>query len=147
MPKIIENLEQKLIDETGQQILRQGYGATTIRSVAAACGVGVGTVYNYFPSKDALMAAWMLDDWNECVKAMEEVSARENTAEKVARSIYDELVDFAFRHAAIFRDEAATMSFYKSYRRNHSVLRGQLAAPLRRSPMTISARNSPLRAC
>ena len=132
MPKIIENLEQRLKDAAKQQVWESGYAAVSIRSVANACGIGVGTVYNYFPSKDALMAAWMLDDWNECVKAMEEVSARENTAEEVARSIYDELVDFAFRHAAIFRDEAAMMSFYKSYRRNHSVLRGQLAAPLRR---------------
>lgn len=50
MPKIIKNLESKLIAEAQKQILAQGYGAVTIRSVANACGVGVGTVYNYFSS-------------------------------------------------------------------------------------------------
>ena len=50
MPKIIENLKDRLIAEAEKQIAESGYGAVTIRSVAKACGVGVGTVYNYFPS-------------------------------------------------------------------------------------------------
>ena len=53
MPKIIENLESRLIEEAQKQIEEAGYSAVTIRSVAKACGVGVGTVYNYFPSKEA----------------------------------------------------------------------------------------------
>ena len=50
MPKIIENLKARLIAEAKRQIEEAGYGAVTIRSVASSCGVGVGTVYNYFPS-------------------------------------------------------------------------------------------------
>ena len=132
MPKIIENLEQRLKDAAKEQIREVGYAEMTIRSVATACGIGVGTVYNYYPSKDALLAAWMLDDWNESIADIDQIAARENTAQAVARSIYDALMDFAFRHAAIFRDEAAMLSFSRSYRRNHSALRAQLAAPLRR---------------
>ena len=44
MPKIIENLESKLIEEAQRQVARSGYGALTIRSVAKACGVGVGEI-------------------------------------------------------------------------------------------------------
>ena len=40
MPKIIENLESKLIEEAKKQVEQSGYGALTIRSVAKACGVG-----------------------------------------------------------------------------------------------------------
>ena len=43
MPKIIENLESRLIAEAKKQIEESGYGTMTIRSVAKACGVGVGT--------------------------------------------------------------------------------------------------------
>ena len=60
MPKIIENLQEKLIHEARRQVQQKGYGSLTIRSVATACGVGVGTVYNYFASKDALVAAFIL---------------------------------------------------------------------------------------
>ena len=63
MPKIIENLPEKLAEEARRQITESGYSAMTIRSVAKACGVGVGTVYNYYPSKDALVAQFMLEDW------------------------------------------------------------------------------------
>ena len=74
MPKIIEDLEGKLLAEARRQIEESGYGAMTVRSVAKACGVGVGTVYNYFPSKDALVATYMLADWKTCVAAIEAVS-------------------------------------------------------------------------
>ena len=51
MPKIIENVREQLLGEAKRQIAKKGYGKTTIRSVASACGFGVGTVYNYFKSK------------------------------------------------------------------------------------------------
>ena len=47
MPKIIENVKQKLMDETRRQIAECGYDAVTVRSVAKACEIGIGTVYNW----------------------------------------------------------------------------------------------------
>ena len=44
MPKIIENLPQRLTEEARRQIEQSGFSAMTIRSVAKGCGVGVGTV-------------------------------------------------------------------------------------------------------
>ena len=132
MPKIIENLQQRLKDAAKQLVWEVGYGDMTIRSVAAACGIGVGTVYNYYASKDELLAAWMLDDWNECIAAMEQGAAGEETAEAVVRTVYDRLSDFARDHAPLFQDEAAATSFSKSFRSYHALLRGQVAAPLRR---------------
>ena len=65
MPKIIENLPQRLLEEARKQCEELGYSAMTIRSVAKGCGVGVGTVYNYYPSKDALIAEVVRTDWME----------------------------------------------------------------------------------
>ena len=42
MPKIIENIREQLLQEVKRQIAENGYGKTTIRSVAGACGLGVG---------------------------------------------------------------------------------------------------------
>ena len=132
MPKIIENLESKLITEAKRQIEESGYGAVTIRSVARACGVGVGTVYNYFPSKEALIATHLLEDWKGCVAAIQTVSACCESPRPVALCIYDQLNAFSRRHGAIFRDEAAAASFTGSFSQYHGLLRSQLAQPLRR---------------
>lgn len=41
----------------------EGLNAINMRAVAKACGVAVGSVYNYFPSKADLMAATVEDIW------------------------------------------------------------------------------------
>ena len=123
MPKIIENLESRLIAEARRQIEASGYSAMTIRSVAAGCGVGVGTVYNYFSAKEELIAACLLEDWNQCVTDINAVSADSETPRPVALYIYDQLTCFAARHAVIFRDEAAAAGFAGAFSRYHGVLR------------------------
>ena len=132
MPKIIENLEARLIEEARKQIQESGYGTVTIRSVAKACGVGVGTVYNYFSAKEELIAACLLEDWNQCVTDINAVSADSDAPHPVARCIYDQLISFSQRHQAIFRDKTAAASFAGSFGAYHGILRSQLAQPLRK---------------
>ena len=132
MPKIIENLEARLLQEARRQIAESGYGATTIRSVAKACGVGVGTVYNYFPSKEALVATFMLSDWKEAMAMAEAVSTYSESPKAVALCLYDQLHQFSRLHEAVFRDEAAAASFTGSFSQYHGLLRSQLAKPLRK---------------
>jgi AcrR family transcriptional regulator len=132
MPKIIENLETRLIQEAQRQIAESGYGATTIRSVAKGCGVGVGTVYNYFSSKEALVATFMLSDWKQCMAVAEAVSKYAESPKAIARCLYDQLHQFVQRHQAILRDEAAAPGFTGSFSQYHGMLRSQIASPLRK---------------
>ena len=132
MPKIIENLRQKLILEAKWQVAERGYAALTVRSVAAACGVGVGTVYNYFASKDALVAGFMLEDWQQCVATIEVAADGARTAEPVIACIHSQLTGFMALHQAVFADEAAVAGFSGSPSPYHSLLRTQLAKPLRK---------------
>lgn len=131
MPKIIENLPQRLLDEARRQIETSGYGAMTIRSVAHGCGVGVGTVYNYYPSKDDLVATFLLADWKKCMDTLTACASQSQSAEPVLRTMYDMLRRFLDDHNAIFRDEAAASAFPGSFSRYHSFLRSQLAATVR----------------
>ena len=132
MPKIIENLPQRLLDEARRQIEESGFSAMTIRTVARGCGVGVGTVYNYYPSKEALVASFMLSDWKLCVAAIEDVAAQSQTLEPVIRVIYEKLRFFMEQYDPIFRDEAAASSYTGSTAKYHAVLRSQLANPVRK---------------
>ena len=132
MPKIIENLKDRLITEAQQQIAQNGYGAVTIRSIAKGCGVGVGTVYNYFPSKEALIATHLLEDWNGCIGAIQNESDSSDFPRLVLLCIYEQLISFARRHEAIFRDNVAAVGFSGSFNQYHGLLRAQLAKPLRK---------------
>ena len=132
MPKIIADLEKRLLAEAQRQIEQQGYSAMTVRSVASACGVGVGTVYNYFPSKETLVATFLLEDWKTCVAAIEAVSRYSDSHRNVVRCIHDQLLQYALRHRALFQDEAAVSGFTGSFSSRHALLRSQLAAPLRK---------------
>jgi AcrR family transcriptional regulator len=48
---------RRIVTAARRLFARRGYGSTAIEDVAAAAGLAVGTVYNYFPSKSDLLAA------------------------------------------------------------------------------------------
>ncbi len=125
MPKIIENVRGKLLEETQKQIVEHGYAATTVRSVASACGLGVGTVYNYFPSKDMLIANFMLEDWQVCLSEM-----REGSEEGVLFRIYSALKRYMERHQALFRDKDALKAFTAVFMERHKQLRESISEVL-----------------
>lgn len=130
MPKIIENLESRLVEEARRQAWEGGYAAVTIRSVAAACGVGVGTVYNYFDSKDALLAAFLLADWKDCLQAIEEAKAARPEPEAVLQAMYRQLKYYSGAHRSIFGEQSAAKIFSGTMGQYHCILRDQLAQPL-----------------
>ena len=65
-----------------------GYEAVQMRDVAASAEVALGTIYRYFPSKDALLAAAMLE-WMEDLERR--VSQRAPRGETTSERVYDVL--------------------------------------------------------
>ena len=56
MNKIVTSKDE-ILHRSRELIRERGLSAISIRSVAAACGVSVGSVYNYFDSKAELVSA------------------------------------------------------------------------------------------
>lgn len=56
MPKQVID-KDKLIDQAYLIAAREGISALSVRKLAAACGIAVGSVYMYFPTKADLTAA------------------------------------------------------------------------------------------
>jgi AcrR family transcriptional regulator len=46
-----------LLDATAYVLIREGYARASTNRIAKAAGVNIGSLYQYFPSKDALVAA------------------------------------------------------------------------------------------
>ena len=125
MPKVIENVREQLLEETRKQIAENGYADTTIRSVAGACGLGVGTVYNYFKSKDMLIATFLMDDWMKHLASMQKLP-RDNS-ETLFKGIYDSIWDFYNENIKIFSDTEAAKVAGIGYSDRHKMLRNQIA--------------------
>lgn len=65
-------------------IQQHGWSAINIRSVAAACGVSVGSIYNYFDSKAALVCAVVESVWGEIFHRPEDGAVFQDTQACIA---------------------------------------------------------------
>ena len=124
MPKIIPNIREQLLKEAKRQLMEQGYGKTTIRSVASACDLGVGTVYNYFESKDMLIATFMAKDWKMCISQCHAQTSK--YPKDVLSSIHQALTDFISKYQPLFCDRDAVKVFAGVFEDRHRQLRNQL---------------------
>lgn len=55
--------KEAILDMSKKLVTEQGLQAINIRSVASACGVSIGSIYNYFSSKSDLIAATIENIW------------------------------------------------------------------------------------
>ena len=104
MSRIIENLRDKLLGEACKQIETMGYSTMTIQSIAKACGVAVGTVYNYYSSKDQILAAYLEHKWEKYLDTIYIVSRYSRTYDAVIKCIYDQLKSFEENHQLLLRN-------------------------------------------
>ena len=125
MPKIIENLREQIIEEARKQLFENGYSKTTIRSVAAACGIGTGTMYNYFSSKDILISSFMLEDWKKATSKMEALDT--NDSLKFLEGINSILTDYISKYRFLFEDKEASKAYFSVFTERHNKLRRVIA--------------------
>ena len=130
MPKIIENVRGLLINEAKKQIEESGYESVTIRSIARGCQIGLGTFYNYFKSKDTLIATYLLEEWNERIERINLQSETETDPMALVKSINFELSEFLKNNASIFMANGAAKAFQTSSRTYHKFLIKQISEPL-----------------
>ena len=102
----------------------------TIRNVAATCHVAVGTVYNYFRSKDELMAHVMLEDWHTTMAAMQSAAASAPDVMTGLRGVYDALYAFQALYHEAWRHYAASNDAASNIIQRHGLLIGQLVEVL-----------------
>ena len=129
MPKIIENVREQLLAEAKKQIFDRGYAATTVRSVAGALGLAVGTVYNYFESKEMLVGSFVYEDWKKHLAYMQSIPSDDPYV--LTSGIYQSLRSFEEENAKLFSDTDAAKRISVSSSDRHKILRGQISALVR----------------
>lgn len=126
MPKIIEDAKEKILETAKKQVLENGYRNVTIRSVAKECQIGTGTIYNYFPSKDVLVASFLLEDWLKELHRLKKACMELQSREEVFEVIYHTLVDYNERYKKLFTDDEAVKNSGGVFRERHKQLRSQI---------------------
>lgn len=100
MPKVIENIRENILETAKQELMTEGYTGLSLRGVSRQCGVAVGTIYNYFPSKLALISAVIMEDWDKQTDKIKRSCADSNNIDSGLKSIYCHLRDFV----VLYRD-------------------------------------------
>ena len=55
--QVMEQTRQRLLKAAAVEFARAGYAGANINTISSAAGFAKGTIYNYFPSKQALLLA------------------------------------------------------------------------------------------
>jgi AcrR family transcriptional regulator len=82
-----------MIEASARILEEQGHGGFTTNAVAELAGASIGTLYQYFPDKDALLGALIA---RETSRLVEEVEAARMVA--TGRRALDGLIEAAVRH-------------------------------------------------
>lgn len=88
MPKIYEDLRETIVLSAKEIIVSKGYSKLNMRDVAKATGIAVGTIYNYFPTKDSLMSELMYRYWMEFIIEIQKVQKEDCELFVKFRKIY-----------------------------------------------------------
>jgi AcrR family transcriptional regulator len=80
----------------------KGFAATTMTEIAARAGAAIGTLYLFFPTKDALAQAILADHADELSAMLDRLQAkcRGEPASAIAERLFSELGEFVARHPA-----------------------------------------------
>lgn len=57
--------KEKILEISRQMIMEKGIPAINMRVIASECGVAVGSIYNYYPSKSDLVNATIESVWKD----------------------------------------------------------------------------------
>jgi len=104
MPKVIENLRAAILEGAKAELDRKGYEKLTIRQIAARCSIAVGTVYNYFKSKDAILGAILMDDWKNVLSEMDTEIEGTTSVHGGLLAIAEGLEGFCRRYARLWSE-------------------------------------------
>lgn len=91
MPKNLINIKEDIISVTRELLKKEGYSQLNIRNIAAKCGVATGTVYNYYRSKNEIIAEILINEWNLMLRRIDQKAKSIPTAIDKLEIIFEQL--------------------------------------------------------
>lgn len=89
-----EETRNRILSTALEMFRKNGFDQTTMRQIAAECGIALGAAYYYFPSKDALVMAF----YERTQSELEPILIQELSRHKSIESRLRALIEAKFRY-------------------------------------------------
>ena len=126
MPKFIKNAKETILREAKDLILTEGVSHFNMRAVAERSGIAAGTLYNYFPSKEHLIASVILEDWHAILSDVRDKLKKVESAIAGCEIIFSAIQSFSNQHRPIWQFSLTRTEFSNLRPKYHKVLIDQL---------------------
>ncbi|OJV66619.1 MAG: hypothetical protein BGO41_04130 [Clostridiales bacterium 38-18] len=112
MPKIITD-PSKAIQIAAKEIMAEdGYEGLNMRNVAKKSGIAIGTVYNYFDNKEAIVIHLMLAYWNAFFEVIDEI-------DRLQITFYEKMAH-VYTHFKVFTDDFHEIFLSQSFKPSYT---------------------------
>ncbi len=102
MSKQIENARDMIIQAAKEELHKKDDSDFSMRKIAKKCNMAVGTLYNYFPDKFALVESILKEDWIEKYQiAFEKISVQKRI-EDILLTILSLIREFRKENQSVF---------------------------------------------
>jgi len=109
MPKGIPLTQEELNRRRGeiihaaiQVILKKGFLETSMREIAAAAGVGKSTLYDYFPSKDEILIAYVVEEVERMNAQAQAIIAQDLSATEKFKRIWRSQMEYMLANKLVY---------------------------------------------
>lgn len=99
----MESRSEAVLAAALQLFTEHGYEATSVPQIATAAGVGVGTIYRYFPAKEILVNELFRTWKGRLLGALKQAISAGGDARATFDRIWQSLVQFQADHPAAFQ--------------------------------------------
>lgn len=92
-----------MLDTTRRLFARKGYQRTTMVEVAAASEVALGTLYQIFPSKEAMLCSLLEDYIDQLIERVRRAADEVDDAREQLRRVVHTLLAFSLQNVDVLR--------------------------------------------
>ena len=127
MPKIIVGVRENILENTKRQLFEEGYANISLRKIAKNCHIAVGTIYNYFPDKETILANILLEDW---ILLLQDIEVHCQSSTSLIDGMfytYKAIENYCLKYQKLFEQASGPMQMVQS---RHQLLIQQLRQKL-----------------
>lgn len=118
MPKIIRNMRENILASARRHLL-EGESTFSMRSIAAECGISVGSIYNCFRDREALTAAVMAEDWHKTAEGIRRAVEKAESFSGGVNDVVREIRQFTGRYDPVWQSYSGKGVYFSMHSDRH----------------------------